>query len=382
MEVLIVGGGVCGLALARGLARDHDVRVLEASPGPRGGGYMIDFFGPGVEAARRLGVLEEMRGRSRIFAGVRYLDAADREHGRIEVAPLLDALGGGYFSILRPQVELALLARLPAGVDLRYSSAVAAVHPATAPGERPRVDLASGEELRADLVVGCDGVRSLVRAAVAPAHAEVVPMGFRASSFLFEDPRIAAELGDWAMLTDSLGRTAGLYACDDRSGALLLMETVDPRTTARPTPDPADLRARFAGLHPLADRALALAPAHYYDDLVAQSSTPVWSRGGVTLAGDAAHAVSLLAGQGTSLAIAGASCLVDALHHAGPHRDAGLAEYERRMRPVAERAQRSGRRSAGTFISRTPAQRLVHRAGRRILGVGPLTRLIARRLVV
>ncbi|UQN28314.1 FAD-dependent monooxygenase [Brachybacterium kimchii] len=382
MEILIVGGGVCGLALAHGLAPAHDVTVLEASPGPRGGGYMIDFFGPGVAAAGRLGVLGEMRARSRVFEGVRYVDAADREHGRIEVAPLIDALGSDYFSILRPQVELALLAALPDAVDLRYSARVREVHPGARPGERPRAVLESGEELIADLVVGCDGVRSRVRAAISPAHADVVPMGYRASSFLFEDPQIAAELGDWAMLTDSLERTAGLYACDDRSAALLLMERVDPAATARPTPDADELRARFSGLHPLADRALEHAPAQYYDDLVAQSSAPAWSRGGVTLAGDAAHAVSLLAGQGTSLAIAGAEALAVSLRHAGPHRDAGLAEYERRMRPVAERAQRSGRRSAGTFISRSPAERLVHRAGRRLLSAGPLTRLIARRLVV
>lgn len=381
MEILIVGGGVCGLALAHGLAADHDVSVLESSPGPRGGGYMIDFFGPGVEAARRLGVLEGMRERSRVFAGVRYVDAEDRVHGRIEVAPLVEVLGSHYFSILRPEVELALRADLPAAVDLCYSSRVRSVHPALRPGDRPRVVLAGGEELSADLVVGCDGVRSRVRAAVAPAHAEVVPMGYRASSFLFEDPEVATELGDWAMLTDSLERTAGLYACDERRAALLLMETVDPRVTARPAPDADLLRSRFAGLHPLADRALAHAPAQYYDDLVAQSSSPVWSRGGVTLAGDAAHAVSLLAGQGTSLAIAGAESLATALHRSGPHRDAGLAEYERRMHPLAQRAQRSGRRSAGTFIARSPAQRLVHRAGRRMLAAPPLARWITRRLV-
>ncbi|HJF51032.1 MAG TPA: FAD-dependent oxidoreductase, partial [Brachybacterium paraconglomeratum] len=43
MDVTVIGGGIAGLALAHQLAPDHDVTVLEASPGPRGGGYMIDF---------------------------------------------------------------------------------------------------------------------------------------------------------------------------------------------------------------------------------------------------------------------------------------------------------------------------------------------------
>ena len=70
--------------------------------------------------------------------------------------------------------------------------------------------------------------------------------------------------------------------------------------------------------------------------------------------GDACGAVSLLAGQGGSLAIAGAALLGDVL---GPVTSPGgispaLAEFERRWRPVVE-AQAAGRRTASSFLPAT-----------------------------
>jgi 2-polyprenyl-6-methoxyphenol hydroxylase-like FAD-dependent oxidoreductase len=57
MKALVVGAGIAGLVTARqlGLA-GWDVEVLEKSPAPRPDGYMMDFFGPGVAAAERIGL--------------------------------------------------------------------------------------------------------------------------------------------------------------------------------------------------------------------------------------------------------------------------------------------------------------------------------------
>lgn len=100
MEITIVGGGVCGLALAHELAPDHGVTVLESSSGPRGGGYMIDFFGPGFLAAERMGVIDELRSRGRQFAGVRYALPDGTDSGSIDVGPLVR--GGRRAILLHP----------------------------------------------------------------------------------------------------------------------------------------------------------------------------------------------------------------------------------------------------------------------------------------
>src|SRR5699024_5679685 len=161
---------------------------------------------------------------------------------------------------------------------------------------------------------------------VGPGHGEIVPMGYRVASYLYDDPELAAELGERMLMTDTVGRVGWAYAADDTRVGVMLAERVSQGGTARPTPDRERLQRDFAGLHPQVDRALSHAPETFYDDLVAQAVAPRWSRGRLVLAGDAAHAPSLLAGQGTSVAIAGAEALARSLRAAGPHLEVGLAE--------------------------------------------------------
>ncbi|MEE1650672.1 FAD-dependent oxidoreductase [Brachybacterium sp. J144] len=385
MDVTVIGGGIAGLALAHQLAPDHQVTVLEASPGPRGGGYMIDFFGPGFLAAERMGIIDELRVRGHVFEGVRYGTPDGAESGRIDVGPLVAAAGGRYFSILRPEVERGLLAVLPDYVDLRYGARVVAVrHIALEGGGSPRgalVELADGATLAADLVVACDGLRSPVRERVAPGHGDIVPMGYRVASYLYPDPQLAGELAERMLMTDTVGRVGWAYAAGDGRVGAMFAERTAGSGLARPVPDRARLQRDFAGLHPQVDRALAQAPESFYHDLVAQAIAPRWSRGRIVLAGDAAHAPSLLAGQGTSLAIAGAEALACSLRAAGPHVEVGLAEYERRWRPTTEAAQRMGRRSASLFAPANRLQLRIQQVARRAVTL-PGASLFAARSVL
>lgn len=382
MDVTVIGGGIAGLALAHQLAPDHRVTVLEASSGPRGGGYMIDFFGPGYFAAERMGIIDALSARGHVFEGVRYGTPDGAETGRIDVGPLVAAAGGRYFSILRPEVELGLLAVLPDAVDLRYGARAVAVRDAALVGagspRRAVVELADGTTLESDLVVACDGVRSAVRGQIAPGHGGIVPMGYRVASYLYQDPQLAEELGDRMLMTDTVRRVGWAYAAGDGRVGAMFAERTDAALTERPVPDRARLQHEFAGLHPQVDRALAHAPESFYDDFVAQAVAPRWSRGRIALAGDAAHAPSLLAGQGTSLAIAGAEALARSLRAAGPHVEVGLTEYERRWRPTVDAAQRAGRRSASFFTPSGRAQLRFQQIARRAVTLPGASRLAAR----
>src|SRR5699024_2732206 len=146
--------------------------------------------------------------------------------------PLIDAAGGRYFSILRPEVELGLLAALPGDVDLRYGARAVGVR-ATAP-QRAAVELADGTELDADLVVACDGVRSPFREHVAPGHGRISPMGRRAASYLSEDLGFARGLGGRMLMTDTVERTGWLYAADASRVGVMFTERVDRRDASRP----------------------------------------------------------------------------------------------------------------------------------------------------
>jgi 2-polyprenyl-6-methoxyphenol hydroxylase-like FAD-dependent oxidoreductase len=78
-----------------------------------------------------------------------------------------------------------------------------------------------------------------------------------------------------------------------------------------------------------------------------------WTKGRTALVGDAAACVSLLAGEGTGLAMAEAYVLAGELHHCRGDYSAAFARYEQRMMPFLKRKQESAANSASSFAPKS-----------------------------
>ncbi len=78
-----------------------------------------------------------------------------------------------------------------------------------------------------------------------------------------------------------------------------------------------------------------------------------WARGRTVLVGDAAAGVSLLAGEGTGLAMAEAYVLAAALRDCGGDLTAAFARYQASLRPFLRRKQESAARFASSFVPKT-----------------------------
>jgi 2-polyprenyl-6-methoxyphenol hydroxylase-like FAD-dependent oxidoreductase len=132
------------------------------------------------------------------------------------------------------------------------------------------------------------------------------------------------------------------------------------------------LRKTFADAGGAAARILEhLDDAPMYFDALGQVRAPQWSKGRVTLLGDAAFCPSPVGGGGSSLALIGAYVLAGEVSRAGDVR-AGLAGYERFMRPHVVAAQKIRPAILRRANPRT-------RAGIRLLHTG--ARLVASRPV-
>ena len=104
------------------------------------------------------------------------------------------------------------------------------------------------------------------------------------------------------------------------------------------------------------------------------------SAGRVALLGDAAFAVSLIAGKGATLALAGAVVLADGLAEQAGGPEAAFAAYEARLRPWVEAAQRMARRNVSLFTPANRAQLLVREAVLRLAAL-PFFALLIKRLL-
>ena len=80
---------------------------------------------------------------------------------------------------------------------------------------------------------------------------------------------------------------------------------------------------------------------------------PAWSRGRIALVGDAAFCVSLLAGQGSALAMTAAYVLAGELAASQHEPEEAFRQYEERLRPFIRSKQEAAVRFAAAFVPRT-----------------------------
>ena len=348
MRAMICGAGIAGLTLAWWLERDGwEVSLVERASGPRDEGYMIDFVGSGYDVAELMGLLPRLADIHTRNAVVRYVGPDGAGLGRIEYDRLALAFDGRAFTFMRPDLERVLLGQLGEAVTIRYGVTIDAVEEA---GSGVVATLSDGRSEAADLLVGADGIHSRIRGLVfGPEEPLVRYLGYHTASYVFTDDALRAEIGQQFVLVAAPDRQAGIYPTNDgRLAAWLVHRSPDPTLPADPA---ATISSVYRDLGELVDRALVHCPSDgglYYDQ-VAQIEMDGWTRGHVILLGDACQAVSLMAGQGASLALGGAYVLAEELRRGGSFADAAL-RYEQRMRPFIRDKQRAGRRTARWLV--------------------------------
>ncbi|GAA4905104.1 FAD-dependent monooxygenase [Streptomyces coeruleoprunus] len=335
---LISGGGIAGSALAHWLRRNgYAPTVVERAPGPRRGGQAIDVRGVALDVLARMGLLDEARELRTHMRGMSVLDADGTEvHRSTEYAFSSGRLDGEDIELMREDLVRLLHRATRDGVEYVFGDSVTALAE-TADGDGVRVEFGSGASRTFDLVVGADGLHSGVRRlAFGPEERFTRHLGqylsvFTAENFLgLEDWQVwlrdgAAGFAAMSVpgneeLRIAFGFESAPLEGDHRDGEWLREMIVERMGTLRWPETPRMVKA-------------AREAPDFFCDAMAQIHLDRWSRGRVTLVGDAGYCASPLSGQGTSLALVGAYVLADALGRAGGDQEAGLARYEERMRP-------------------------------------------------
>jgi 2-polyprenyl-6-methoxyphenol hydroxylase-like FAD-dependent oxidoreductase len=114
-----------------------------------------------------------------------------------------------------------------------------------------------------------------------------------------------------------------------------------------------------------------------YFDAVAQMRMRRWHAAHVALVGDAAYCPSLLAGEGAGFAMAGAYLLAHGLAHEPTH-GAAFAEYQRRFKPFIDAKQRGAERNGSWLAPRTRLQLWIRNRMTALMNVPVLNRGIVR----
>jgi 2-polyprenyl-6-methoxyphenol hydroxylase-like FAD-dependent oxidoreductase len=119
----------------------------------------------------------------------------------------------------------------------------------------------------------------------------------------------------------------------------------------------------------------------YFDDVL-QLEAKRWSVGRVVLVGDAAGCVSLLAGQGASLAMYGAYVLAHELAREPGNVPGALERYEARVRPIVSERQRAASRNVSWFLPRTRVGKMLRDRITQTATTPPIAWMLSRRIGV
>lgn len=368
MKALVVGGGIAGPVMAMALQRvGVDVVVLEKRAADDEAGSWFTIAPNGLAAIAEVGALDALRPRAVPTRRNVMVGATGRELGVLGLgAPLPD--GTPALSIARPVAARLLREEAVARGIVVRTGAVAASAAATR--DAATVTLADGVLLTADVVIGADGVRSVVRGAVDPAAPAPRYVGLVNFGGITRSTPLAGALVPEAW-TFVFGRRAFFGALPTPGGDVVWFVNVRRPAVSRgeraaTSPDQwrRELRdlARgddgpFADLIEAGELELAADNTH---DL---PHVPRWHRDRLVLVGDALHAPSPSSGQGASLAAEDAIVLARHLGAAGDPA-AAFAAYERERRARVEKIVRDGARTSG---SKNPGRigRLVMEAGMR-----------------
>jgi 2-polyprenyl-6-methoxyphenol hydroxylase-like FAD-dependent oxidoreductase len=162
MTVLVVGGGIAGLTLAVALRlRGIDVDVVEMQPEWDILGVGLSLTGPTLRALKSVDLIDACVAQAFGFDRITFNDASGQEFHTLHLPKLCGPNYPATVAIGRPALHDVLLnAAQRLGVTVTLGTTIAGLDQ---DADTVRVTLSNNRQATYDLVVGCDGIRSLVR---------------------------------------------------------------------------------------------------------------------------------------------------------------------------------------------------------------------------
>ncbi|MBP1964515.1 FAD-dependent monooxygenase [Paenibacillus aceris] len=352
--ILISGASIAGPALAYWLIKyGFEVTIVERAPELRRGGYGVDIRGAAISVLERMGILEQVRAADTHMTGVYFMNKDGQIAGQMSEASMGNQQGLD-IEIMRDDLTDILYRLTKDTVRYIWGDSITAIVETESGAE---VHFAHRKPQTFDFVVGADGLHSNVRSLTFGEEAQFKrSLGCYIS--IFTTPNYL-KLDHSQQFFTVPGKTVGMYSARDNTEAkgMFIFQSPALKYDRHDVEAQKELVVKVFGnetgwetqklIHEMTDAK------DFYFDEICQIHMPTWSKGRVTLVGDAAYGPSPLSGQGSSLAIVGAYVLAGELKEANGDFTKAFTAYEQKMRAFVQKNQKVGLVAAGGMIERS-----------------------------
>lgn len=332
-SVLISGAGIAGSTLGYLLAeRGFRVSIVERGGEIRSSGTPVDVQGEAFDVAEKMGIVPRLRAAATRVDCMAFVDESGRRRAQLN----LPVNSSRQIEIPRKDLARIVCESAQTKAQVLFDESVVSIEQ-----DSDGVDVAfeRSPSRRFDYVVGCDGLHSTVRRIVfGPEKSFIHDLGLYVATFPLP---MAAESEHEVLLYNAPNKALSIHPGTGKAIAALMFRghVADDFDYRDLDLHRQILEREFCDVGWRSDEILGFLrkAQDFYFDSVSSVRLTTWSKGRVTLLGDAASCVSFLGG-GSSNAMAGAAVLASALSN-GDHADAFRA-YEREHRKTVDSKQR------------------------------------------
>lgn len=353
-KILISGAGVGGLTLAYFLKqKGFNPVIIEKAASLRDGGYMIDFFSSGISVAEKMGIIDQLKEKDHHSNIIFQQNEKGEKQFTLNMSGFRKSVKGKLFNFLRTDLVDVLYRKIKGNVAIRFSTSIQNI---TQDSDKVMVTFEDGKEESFDLLVGADGLKSNVREKVYdPEKIEKRFLDYYVCALEHHIP-INIDKGEVLSMLCPKRQIMTYDTGNGISNSLLVFKSpmLEHLSIKKEVEILKNEFAGFASPVPEIIKEASKKKELFFDQVTQIRIHDKWHKNRVVLIGDAAFCITLLSGQGSSMAMTAAYVLSEQLDKHKNDHETAFEEYEKLLRPMIEKMQKKAVKNSATFV---PASR-------------------------
>lgn len=348
LNILIIGAGIAGLTAAYWLNRyGFTVDIIEKAPDFNHRlGYVIDFWGPGFAVLEKMHLVPTLQTKHYALKEFIFVNESGNQDARFSIPKFRQLHNQRVFTLLRGDLESVLRDLISDDISIQCGVGIEKI---LNEGNKVHVQLSDKKQEEYDIVIGADGIHSNTRQLVFGDESQFARhLGYQLAAAILPNN---LSIEDALYTYSAFGKQAAVCPIFNKQLATYFVYQSNENTLIDSKRKLQNAFKNEGWIIPALLENIKKTDNLFFDTLM-QIEMPMWHHNRVVLVGDACQCLTLMSGQGASMAMAGAYVLANALHQHKNNIQQAFLHYETIVQSDIQQKQACARQFLSTFIAK------------------------------